>query len=72
VLVKLNVRAERLEAVLDLLPAMRSPTVSQLADNEFLAVETVVRKNSINVLIPRLKSMGAEDIVEMPIAKIVP
>jgi ATP phosphoribosyltransferase len=72
VLVKLNVRAERLEAVLDLLPAMRSPTVSQLADNEFLAVETVVPKNSINVLIPRLKSMGAEDIVEMPIAKIVP
>jgi ATP phosphoribosyltransferase len=72
VLVKLNVRAERLEAVLDLLPAMRSPTVSQLADNEFLAVETVVPKNSINVLIPQLKSMGAEDIVEMPIAKIIP
>jgi ATP phosphoribosyltransferase len=72
VLVKLNVHSELLGAVLELLPAMRSPTVSQLADNEFLAVETVVPKNSINVLIPRLKSMGAEDIVEMPIAKIVP
>jgi ATP phosphoribosyltransferase len=72
VLVKLNVRSERLGAVLELLPAMRSPTVSQLADNDFLAVETVVPKTSINVLIPQLKSMGAEDIVEMPIAKIVP
>ncbi|MGH2698371.1 MAG: ATP phosphoribosyltransferase [Actinomycetota bacterium] len=72
VLVKLNVRSELLEAVLQLLPAMRSPTVSHLADTEFLAVETVVPKSTINVLIPRLKAFGAEDIVEMPIAKIVP
>ena len=72
VLVKLNVDSDHLEGVLDLLPAMRSPTVSHLADTGFLAVETVVPKNTINVLIPRLKSLGAEDIVEMPIAKIVP
>lgn len=72
VLVKLNVGSANLDAVLDLLPAMRSPTVSHLADTGFLAVETVVPKSTINVLIPRLKSCGAEDIVEMPIAKIVP
>ena len=72
VLVKLNVGSNNLDAVLDLLPAMRSPTVSHLADTGFFAVETVVPKSTINVLIPRLKSCGAEDIVEMPIAKIVP
>ncbi|MPZ92022.1 MAG: ATP phosphoribosyltransferase [Actinobacteria bacterium] len=72
VLVKLNVGSDNLDAVLDLLPAMRSPTVSHLADTGFFAVETVVPKSTINVLIPRLKSCGAEDIVEMPIAKIVP
>ena len=72
VLVKLNVDSGHLEGVLELLPAMRSPTVSHLADTGYLAVETVVPKSTINVLIPRLKSLGAEDIVEMPIAKIVP
>lgn len=72
VLVKLNVDSGHLDGVLDLLPAMRSPTVSHLADTGFFAVETVVPKNSINVLIPRLKALGAEDIVEMPIAKIIP
>jgi ATP phosphoribosyltransferase len=72
VLVKLNVGSDNLDPVLDLLPAMRSPTVSHLADTGFFAVETVVPKSTINVLIPRLKSCGAEDIVEMPIAKIVP
>ena len=72
VLVKLNVDSDHLDGVLDLLPAMRSPTVSHLADTGFLAVETVVPKSTINRLIPRLKSLGAEDIVEMPIAKIVP
>ena len=72
VLVKLNVGSDNLDAVLELLPAMRSPTVSHLADTGFFAVETVVPKSTINVLIPQLKSCGAEDIVEMPIAKIVP
>ena len=72
VLVKLNVDSDHLQGVLELLPAMRSPTVSHLADTGFLAVETVVPKSTINVLIPRLKALGAEDIVEMPIAKIVP
>jgi ATP phosphoribosyltransferase len=72
VLVKLNVRGEHLERVIDLLPAMRAPTVSELAEPGFYAVETVVPKVAINTLIPRLKSAGAEDIVEIPITKIVP
>ncbi|MGH2736554.1 MAG: ATP phosphoribosyltransferase [Actinomycetota bacterium] len=72
VMVKLNVEKSRLAEVVDLLPAMRSPTVNELAEPGYFAVETVVPKAAINVLIPRLKSLGAEDIVEMPITKIVP
>ncbi len=72
VLVKLNVRKADLDRVVELLPAMRAPTVSALAQDGFYAVETIVAKNQINVLIPQLKSLGAEDIVELPVTKIVP
>ena len=72
VLVKLNVDEANLPAVVNLLPAMRAPTVSQLAETGFYAVETVVEKAQINTLIPQLKSLGATDIVELPITKIVP
>ena len=71
VLVKLNVDIENLDAVIKLLPAMRAPTVSELAEKNYFAVETVVPKSTINTLIPRLKAMGASDIVELPITKIV-
>ena len=70
VLLKLNVGAEQYETVLAQLPSLRSPTVSQLADGGY-AVETVVEKRSINVLIPALKEAGASGILELPIAKIV-
>ncbi len=72
VLVKLNVDQAGLPAVLEMLPAMRAPTVAQLAEKGFYAVETVVSKSVINTLIPRLKAAGAGDIVELPISKIVP
>jgi ATP phosphoribosyltransferase len=72
VMVKLNVDKAHLAEVIELLPAMRSPTVNELAEPGYFAVETVVPKITINVLIPQLKALGAEDIVEMPITKIVP
>jgi ATP phosphoribosyltransferase len=71
VLVKLNVAADCLDAVIALLPAMRSPTVSKLFGEEAYAVETVVPKSQINTLIPALKDQGASDILELPLAKIV-
>jgi ATP phosphoribosyltransferase len=70
VMVKLNVSDEARAAVLALLPAMKSPTLSPLAGGGF-AVETVVEKRTINRLIPALKDAGASDIVELPISKIV-
>ena len=71
VLLKLNVGATELAAVLDLLPAMSSPTVTQLAHDNMRAVETVVSKRGVNTLIPALKAAGARDILELPISKIV-
>ena len=71
VLLKLNVGAAEEQAILDLLPAMRSPTVSPLADGGF-AVETVVEKSRVNELIPRLKEAGATAILEIPLGKLVP
>jgi ATP phosphoribosyltransferase len=72
VLVKLNVSADDLSKVISMLPAMRSPTVSELFGGGNYAVETVVPKDSINRLIPELKDAGASDIIELPISKIVP
>ncbi|HVL33422.1 MAG TPA: ATP phosphoribosyltransferase, partial [Actinomycetota bacterium] len=72
VLVKLNVSERDLASVLEILPAMKSPTISKLSAGDAYAVETVVEKTRINVLIPQLKERGASDIVELPISKIVP
>ena len=71
VLVKLNVGRDDLEAVIAELPAMRAPTVSELFGGGGYAVETVVPKAEINVLIPALRAAGATDIIELPLSKIV-
>jgi ATP phosphoribosyltransferase len=71
VLVKLNVDEANLQAVIDRLPALKSPTVSKLYGEDAYAVETVVAKTDINTLIPALKEHGATGILEIPIAKIV-
>ncbi len=71
VLVKLNVGAADLDAVIALLPSMKAPTVSELFGEGGYAVETVVAKATINTLIPELKDAGASDIIELPLAKIV-
>jgi ATP phosphoribosyltransferase len=72
VLVKLNVSEANLKGVLDILPAMKAPTISKLTTEDAYAVETVVEKTQINVLIPQLKERGASDILELPLSKIVP
>jgi ATP phosphoribosyltransferase len=67
----LNVRAEDLEAVLAVLPALRNPTVSHLSDPGWLAVNTILEESVVRHIIPRLKEVGAEGIVEFPLNKIV-
>jgi len=72
VLLKCNVPGDSLDAVIALLPSMKAPTVSQLFGSDGYAVETVVEKTGVNVLIPDLRDAGATDIIELPLSKIVP
>ncbi|NCG40809.1 MAG: ATP phosphoribosyltransferase [Actinobacteria bacterium] len=72
VLMKLNVARENLDGVIKVLPSMKSPTVNELWGGGGFAVETVVNKVDINLLIPELLELGATDVIELPISKIVP
>jgi ATP phosphoribosyltransferase len=71
VLLSMNVSEEALEDVISILPAMKNPTVSKLYNPGYYALETVVPKKDVNILIPKLKEKGAEDIIETGITKIV-
>lgn len=74
VLLSMNVPEDKLKELVSTLPAMKKPTISQLygdSKERYYAVETVVSKREVNILIPELKRMGAEDIIEIDIAKIV-
>ena len=71
VLVKLNVSSSQLDAVLAVLPSLRAPTISELSGGGAFALEAVVAKSDINILIPALRDQGATDILEIPLSKIV-
>jgi ATP phosphoribosyltransferase len=71
VLLKMNVAADSLQAVVEMLPAMKSPTVSELSGSGGFAIETVVEKSQVNILIPALKDRGASDVIELALSKIV-
>ncbi len=67
----LNVHRDNLETVLNVLPALKRPTVSHLSDGEWLAVNTILDESTVRTIIPRLKKAGGEGIVEYPLNKIV-
>ena len=60
-----------MQNLLDALPALRNPTVSPLAQNDWVAVETVIDEKIVREIIPQLKSLGAEGIIEYPLNKVV-
>jgi ATP phosphoribosyltransferase len=68
----LNVHKDNLAGVLKVLPALKRPTVSNLSDEEWLAVNTILDEATVRDIIPRLKQAGGEGIVEYPLNKIVP
>ena len=68
---KMNVRRGGLKKVLAILPAMRKPTVSNLSQAGWLALETVIDEKVVRDLIPRLKKAGAEGIIEYPLNKVI-
>jgi ATP phosphoribosyltransferase len=67
----LNVRRDDLSNVIAALPALRNPTISQLSDPEWVAINTIVEEKTVRNLIPKLKLAHAEGIVEYPLSKIV-
>lgn len=67
----LNVHRDKLRAVLDVLPALKRPTISNLSDDEWLAVNTILDEATVRDIIPRLKEAGGQGIVEYPLNKIV-
>ncbi len=71
VLLSMNLPREKVDAVLKLLPALATPTVSTLADPEWVDLSTVVEEKLVRELIPRLYAAGARGIIELPLNKIV-
>ena len=69
---KLNLPAENLPKVLERLPSLRRPTVSSLTEDGWVALEIIVEENKVRHLIPDLKELGAEGIIEYPLNKLVP
>jgi ATP phosphoribosyltransferase len=69
--VLLNVHRDNLRTILDLLPALRRPTVSPLSDDGWVALNTILEERTVRDLVPKLKAAGAEGIVEYPLNKIV-
>jgi ATP phosphoribosyltransferase len=68
---KLNLPEARLEELLAALPSLRNPTVAHLANAEWIAVETIIDEKVVREIIPRLKELGAEGIIEYPLNKVV-
>jgi len=67
----LNVRRDHLDAVLSILPALATPTISALADERWVAVNTVIEESQVREMVPALREAGARGIVEYPLNKIV-
>lgn len=68
---KMNVPKKNLQRILFMLPAITSPTVSQLADEKWVALETILSEKLVRDLIPKLKKGGAEGIIEYPLNKVI-
>jgi ATP phosphoribosyltransferase len=67
----MNVPKRRLEAILEVLPALGTPTISTLADERWVAINTVIAESVVTQLLPRLRETGARGIVEYPLNKII-
>ena len=69
---KLNIERSKLDAVLKSLPALRNPTINRLADEAWVAIETIIDETVVREIIPELKAHGAEGIIEYPLNKMIP
>ena len=68
---KMNVNRNDLEKVVGILPSLKQPTVSPLADGEWVAIEVMIEEYTVRELIPALKRAGAQGLVEYPLNKVI-
>ncbi len=68
---KLNIERDKLDQIIQELPALRNPTVNRLADEKWVALDTILDETVVREIIPALKAHGAEGIVEYPLNKVV-
>ena len=68
---KMNIEEKNLASLLQSLPALRRPTISNLSQTGWVAVDTVIDEHVVRELIPQLKAAGAEGIIEYPLNKVV-
>jgi ATP phosphoribosyltransferase len=68
---KMNVKKKDIKKVIAILPALKNPTISNLSQEGWVAVETVIDEKVVRVLIPELKKAGAEGIIEYPLNKVI-
>jgi ATP phosphoribosyltransferase len=68
---KMNLPQKQLQKLLEYIPSLRNPTVSSLAQSDWVAVETVIDERVVREIIPELKALGAEGIIEYPLNKVV-
>lgn len=68
---KMNLKKTDLEKITSLIPALRKPTVSQLSDSDWVAIETIIEEKVVRAIIPQLKRHGAEGIIEYPLNKVI-
>jgi ATP phosphoribosyltransferase len=68
---KMNIAEDQMNNLLKALPSLRNPTISRLAQEGWVAVETVIDEKIVREIIPQLKSLGAEGIIEYPLNKLV-
>jgi ATP phosphoribosyltransferase len=68
---KMNIPASQQVQILGLLPALKKPTLSPLADQEWIAAEVILDERQVRELIPELKKAGATGLVEYPLNKVI-
>jgi ATP phosphoribosyltransferase len=69
---KMNVSSDKLDDIVAILPSLNAPTVASLYNQDWYSVETVVSEDIVRDLIPQLKKIGAEGIIEYALNKIIP
>jgi ATP phosphoribosyltransferase len=68
---KMNIPANKLKKIISILPAMRTPTISNLTESGWCAIETIINESVVRDIIPKLKEAGAEGIIEYPLNKVI-